>query len=132
MAFKKKTIRRIPPKTREFARIINELKSVLTRLEHRLSDIASLELDSKALYKAREFMASEKQSRSAPIKTEPLFLDNTPNNISTVTDTKPTRKRKSKKNETDNKDNEIMQPEPIGENSEQAEIPDKPNDIPEQ
>ena len=55
MAYRKKTLRRMQPVTRRYARIINELDSVLRRLRNLTEDIARLEADSRALYKRREY-----------------------------------------------------------------------------
>jgi hypothetical protein len=64
MAYKKKTLRRMQPITRRYARIINELDSVLRRLRNLTEDIARLELDSRALYKRREFESKKGQGGS--------------------------------------------------------------------
>jgi hypothetical protein len=55
MAYKKKTLRRMHPTTRRYARILNELDSVLRRLRNLTEEIGRLELDSRALYKRREY-----------------------------------------------------------------------------
>lgn len=50
--YKKKTIRHMQRVTRRYARIINDLDSVLRRLSNLTEDIARLELDSTALLTA--------------------------------------------------------------------------------
>jgi hypothetical protein len=55
MAYRKKTLRQMQPITRRYARIINELAGILRRFENLTEDIARLELDSRALYKRREY-----------------------------------------------------------------------------
>jgi len=55
MAYKKKTLRRMQPITRRYARIINELNGILRKLGNLTEDIARLEADSRALYKRREY-----------------------------------------------------------------------------
>ena len=55
MTYRKKTLRRMQPITRRYSRIINELDSVLRRLENLTEDIARLEADSRALYKRSEY-----------------------------------------------------------------------------
>jgi hypothetical protein len=40
---KKSTLRKLPPKTREIARLLNELQSVSNRLNNRLDEMAKLE-----------------------------------------------------------------------------------------
>jgi hypothetical protein len=55
MAYRKKTLRQMQPITRRYARIINELDSALRRLRNLTEEIGRLELDSRALYKRREY-----------------------------------------------------------------------------
>lgn len=50
--YKKKTLRRMQPTTRRYARVINDLDSVARRLKNLTEDIARLELDSSALLTA--------------------------------------------------------------------------------
>ncbi len=50
--YKKKTIRRMLPTTRRYARIINELDSITRRLKNLTEDIARQESDSRALLTA--------------------------------------------------------------------------------
>jgi len=52
--YKKVTLRRLPPRTRAVARLINELESTARRLSNRLEDIRLMEMDSSALYKRWE------------------------------------------------------------------------------
>jgi len=52
--FRKSTLRRMPPQTREFARLLNDLESVLRRGKNMVEKISSLELDSRALAHAKE------------------------------------------------------------------------------
>ena len=53
--YKKKTLRRLPPITRRYARIINDLDGVIRRLKNLTQDIDRLEMDSRALFKRREY-----------------------------------------------------------------------------
>ena len=46
--FARKTLRRLPPTTREIARLANELASVQTRLSNRVEVLASTEMMAKA------------------------------------------------------------------------------------
>ena len=48
--YKNKTLRRMQPTTRRYARLINELESVLRRLDNLKPEIARLELDASALF----------------------------------------------------------------------------------
>ena len=48
--FNKKTIRRMPPVTREIARQVNALELSITRIKRKLTDIQRLELESQALW----------------------------------------------------------------------------------
>lgn len=50
MAYRKKTLRRMSPITRRYARILNELDGILRKLKNLTEDIARLEMDSKALF----------------------------------------------------------------------------------
>ena len=54
MAYRKATLRRMPPQTRKYARLLNDLESVLRRGRNMAEEIARLELDSRALANARE------------------------------------------------------------------------------
>jgi hypothetical protein len=45
---RKSTLRKLPPKTREIARLLNELESVSNRLSSRLVEMAELEKLGKA------------------------------------------------------------------------------------
>lgn len=53
--YRKKTLRRLPPVTRRYARIINDLDGVIRRLKNLTEDIDRLEADSRALFKRREY-----------------------------------------------------------------------------
>lgn len=50
MAYRKKTLRRMQPVTRRYARILNEFTSTLRKLKNLTEEIARLEADSRALY----------------------------------------------------------------------------------
>jgi hypothetical protein len=50
--FKPKTLRRMTPVTRKYARLLNELESVCRRGKNLVEEIAQLELDSQALLHA--------------------------------------------------------------------------------
>ena len=54
MPLRKKTLRRMPPVTRKYAKWLGELESVLRKGKNLVPEIAQLELDSRALAKARE------------------------------------------------------------------------------
>jgi len=54
MVFKKLTIRRMPPVTRKYARLLNELDSVITRGQHLVEEVRRLEMESKALYNRKQ------------------------------------------------------------------------------
>jgi hypothetical protein len=55
MTYRRKTLRRMQPLTRRYARVLNELDSALRRLRNLTEEMARLELDSRALYKRREY-----------------------------------------------------------------------------
>lgn len=50
MAYRTKTLRRLPPTTRRVAKLINAQESVTRRLKNLLPAIERLELDSRALF----------------------------------------------------------------------------------
>jgi hypothetical protein len=50
MAYKRKTLRAMPPKTRRLARLINELDSTVHRLKNMLPDIADAEMAERAMF----------------------------------------------------------------------------------
>jgi hypothetical protein len=54
MVYRKTTLRRMPPVTRKFARLLVQLDSVLRRGKNLVEEIARLEHDSRALANARE------------------------------------------------------------------------------
>ncbi|MBA7647788.1 hypothetical protein ES703_55567 [subsurface metagenome] len=47
--YRKATLRRMPPVTRKYAKLLNELDSVLRRGKNMVEEIQRLELDSQAL-----------------------------------------------------------------------------------
>lgn len=51
---RRKTLRKLSPTTRKFARLLGEQASVTRRLTNMIPDIQRLELDSQALFKAQE------------------------------------------------------------------------------
>jgi len=54
MAYRKRTLRRMSPVTRKYARLLGELESILRRAKNLTDEIARLEFDSKALAHTRE------------------------------------------------------------------------------
>ena len=67
MAYKKKTLRRMQPITRRYARVINDLDSVLRRLHNLTEEIGRLELDSRALHNRQKY----DKARCVPAEAEP-------------------------------------------------------------
>ena len=63
MPFRKATLRRMPPVTRKYARLLGELESVLHKGKNLVEEIARLELDSRALAHAKEKGAITKEER---------------------------------------------------------------------
>ena len=67
MPYKKATLRRMPPTTRRYARIVNDLAGVLRKLKNITEDIARLERDSQALFnKTRWEKAAELHATHDP------------------------------------------------------------------
>jgi len=54
VALRKATLRRMPPVTRKYAKLLGELESVLRRGKNMVEVIQRLELDSQALAHAKE------------------------------------------------------------------------------
>ena len=54
MAYRKTTIRKLPPVTREYCRLLNELDSIVHRGKNLAKQLERIELDSRALAHARE------------------------------------------------------------------------------
>ena len=52
--YRKATLRRMPPQTRQYARLLNDLESVLRRGKNMVEKMSRLELDSRALAHAKE------------------------------------------------------------------------------
>ena len=52
--YRKKTLRRMQPITRRYARHLNTLQGILKRLQNLTEDIARMESDSTALFNQRE------------------------------------------------------------------------------
>jgi len=54
MPLRKATLRRMPPVTRKFARLVDELESVHRRLKNMIGEVQRLEHDSRALAHAKQ------------------------------------------------------------------------------
>ena len=63
MAYRKATLRRMPPVTRRYAKLLNELDSVLRRGKNLVEEVQRLELDSRALAHAKERGAITEEER---------------------------------------------------------------------
>ena len=63
MPYRKTTLRRMPPVTRKYAKLLGELESVQRRLKNLTEQIATLELDSRALAHAKERGAITEEER---------------------------------------------------------------------
>ena len=63
MAYRKATLRRMPPVTRKYAKLLGELESVIRRGKNLVEEIARLELDSQALVHAKERGAITEEER---------------------------------------------------------------------
>ncbi len=50
---RKRTLRRLPPVTREYARLLNQLDSLARKFKNRLPELEHIEIDSRALANAR-------------------------------------------------------------------------------
>jgi len=54
MVYRKATLRKMPPVTRKYAKLLGELASVLRKGKNMVEEINRLELDSRALTNAKE------------------------------------------------------------------------------
>lgn len=61
MAYRKATLRRLPPETRKLARLINDLDSIERRLKNYLETVRELELWAKAAKKQAEVKPIERR-----------------------------------------------------------------------
>ena len=52
--YRKSTLRKMAPETRKYARLLNDLESVLRRGKNMVETISRLEFDSRALAHAKE------------------------------------------------------------------------------
>ena len=61
--YRKATLRKMPPVTRKYAKLLGELESILRRGKNLVEEIARLELDSRALAHAKERGAITEEER---------------------------------------------------------------------
>ena len=61
--YRKATLRRMPPVTRKYAKLLNEMDSVLRRGKNMVEEIQRLELDSRVLAHAKEKGAISEERR---------------------------------------------------------------------
>lgn len=73
MAFKRKTLRAMPPKTRKLARLINELDSAVRKLKNTLPDIRDAELAERAMFNQQKAVAKSSKAVSDERDTGDLF-----------------------------------------------------------
>jgi len=70
MPYKKKTLRHMQPITRRYARVINDLDSVLRRLHNLTEEVARLELDSTALHNRAKADHARQKDNDADLDKE--------------------------------------------------------------
>jgi len=63
MVYRKATLRKMPPVTRKYAKLLGELASVLRKGKNMVEQINRLELDSRALAHAKERGAITEERR---------------------------------------------------------------------
>ena len=61
--FRKSTLRKMPPVTRKYAKLLGEMESILRRGKNLVEEISRLELDSRALAHAKERGATTEEER---------------------------------------------------------------------
>ena len=71
MAYKRKTLRTMPPKTRRLARLINELDSTVRRLKNVLPDVADAEIAERAMF--NQLRAAKSAAEKAVDEKDALF-----------------------------------------------------------
>ncbi len=54
MAYRKSTLRKVPPVTRKYARLLGELESILRKGKNLVEELSRIEFESQALAQARE------------------------------------------------------------------------------
>lgn len=57
--FRKSTLRKLQPQTREYAKLLNELDSILRRGKNMVWKLNTLELESRALAHAKEVKSAQ-------------------------------------------------------------------------
>ena len=62
MAYRKATLRRMPPKTRAIARLVNDLESVTRRLKNQIPIVEQLEIDARALFNRHQLTRQQNES----------------------------------------------------------------------
>ena len=73
MTYKKKTLRNLPPKSRKYARLINELDSTSRRLKNLLTDIRDAELAERAMFNQQKHTQKPSKEALDEGDTSPLF-----------------------------------------------------------
>jgi len=83
--YKKKTLRRMQPITRRYARIVNDLDGLVRKLHNLRTDIARLELDASALFnqqvhdkvmkQVEDFNAQQESELAKRIDAAEIFLE---------------------------------------------------------
>jgi len=61
MSYRKKTLRKLPPVTRRYARLVNDAQSLVRKLKNMTEEIDRLESDSRALFARNEHYRKEVQ-----------------------------------------------------------------------
>jgi len=64
MSYRKKTLRRLPPTARRYARLVNEAEGLARKLKNLTEEIARLELDSRALFARKN--TTERRHKTMP------------------------------------------------------------------
>jgi hypothetical protein len=75
MAYRKKTLRTMSPTARKVARLTGELESVARRLKNLIPELQQLDLDSRALAKARAIYHAEAEKPAEQILQEAIDYD---------------------------------------------------------
>lgn len=75
MGFQKKTLRRLPPATRKFAKMVNEGESLVKRLKSLVDNMARLEMESQALWNQHQHQGKGEVDPASLDMMETQILD---------------------------------------------------------
>lgn len=81
MGYRKATLRRMSPVAKKYAKLVNELESVLRRAKNLMEEIQRIELDSQALWKQHEAQPRDELAGESLDELSKQMLDRTTKDI---------------------------------------------------